>query len=137
MSFILKPGKNSAWLKRELKNLLTSVILHGKIETSSSLAKNNKKSNLTKLLAKFVGLAKKANKEPEKKQCFYRSALRLVKIPKKNNKNKQKEKKILSLSKSFDDLGKKYQNRSGGYSRVIKLGSRNGDNSLRVIFALC
>jgi large subunit ribosomal protein L17 len=63
-------------------------------------------------------------------------ALRYL-VNKKNVEVKQKGKKVKILSKLFNDLGKKYQNRPGGYSRVIKLGSRGGDNSLRVIFALC
>src|SRR3954464_14060193 len=123
MSFILKPGKNSAWRNRELKNLLTAFILHGKIETSLPLARNNKKKNLTKSSAKFVSLAKKANKEPKKKQHFYRLALCLV--------NKTIDKK--GISKVFDNVGKKYCDRPGGFTRVIKLGSRQGDNSPRAI----
>jgi large subunit ribosomal protein L17 len=57
-------------------------------------------------------------------------------VNKKNIEIKQKGKKTKILSKLFDDLGKKYQNRPGGYSRVIKLTSRRSDNSLRVIFSL-
>src|ERR1044071_5406639 len=110
MSFILKPGKNSAWRSRELKNLLTAFILHGKVETSLPLARNNKKTNLTKSSAKFVSLAKKANQEPEKKQHFYRLALCLV--------NKLVDKK--GISKAFDSIGKKYCDRPGGFIRVIK-----------------
>jgi ribosomal protein L17 len=55
MSYILKPGKNSAWRKRVLNNLVADVILYEKIETSLSLAKNKNKNDLTKLLAKLVG----------------------------------------------------------------------------------
>jgi ribosomal protein L17 len=49
MSFILKPGKNSAWRKRVLNNLVADVILHERIETSLPMAKS-----LTKLLAKLI-----------------------------------------------------------------------------------
>ena len=40
------------------------------------------------------------------------------------------------INKLFDDLGKRYQERPGGYSRIIKLSQRQGDNNLRVIFSL-
>jgi large subunit ribosomal protein L17 len=136
MSFILKPGKNSAWRKHVLNNLVADAILHEKIETSLPTAKS-----LTKLLAKLITWAKKAEKEKENKalrQHLYRLALRYL-VNKKRIKAKKKlsKEKIRILNKLFAELGKKYQNRPGGYSRIVKLGSRSGDNSLRVIFALC
>lgn len=138
MSFILKPGKNSAWRKHVLNNLVADAILYEKIETNLSLARSKKKNDLTKLLAKLIGWAKKANQEPEKKQHFYRLALRyLVNKKKVEVKKKPSKEKTKVLNKLFTELGKKYQSRPGGYSRIVKLGSRDGDNGLRVIFALC
>ncbi|RHZ37632.1 50S ribosomal protein L17 [endosymbiont GvMRE of Glomus versiforme] len=134
MSFILKPGKNSAWRKRVANNLVTDVICSKKgIETSLPTAQR-----LTKLLAKLITYAKKAEKEKEKKevrQHFYRLALRYL-VNKKRVEFKQGKTKTRVLSKLFDDLGKKYQSRSGGYSRIVKLGLRRGDNNLRVVFSL-
>ena len=49
----------------------------------------------------------------------------------------ESKEKTKVLNKLFTELGKKYQSRPGGYSRIVKLGSRDGDNGLRVIFALC
>lgn len=135
MSFILKPGKNSAWRRHVLNNLAADAILYEKIETSLPTAKS-----LTKLLAKLITWAKKAEKEKENKeirQHLYRLALRYL-ANKKRIKTKKKFNKITTiLNKLFTELGKKYQDRPGGYSRIVKLNSRNGDNSLRVIFALC
>ena len=42
--------------------------------------------------------------------------------------NRQKE-KVEVLNKLFNELGKRYQDRSGGYSRINKLYHRKGDNS--------
>jgi len=66
---------------------------------------------------------------------LYRLALRYL-VNKKKVEFKQGKKKSKVLNKLFDDLGKRYQERPGGYSRIIKLGQRQGDNNLRVIFSL-
>jgi large subunit ribosomal protein L17 len=34
-----------------------------------------------------------------------------------------------SLKKLFDELGKKYATRNGGYTRALKLGNRRGDDA--------
>jgi len=135
MSFILKPGKNSAWRNHVLNNLVADAILYEKVETSLPMAKS-----LTKLLAKLITWAKKAEKGKENKelrQHFYRLALcYLVNKKKVEVKKKQGKEKTRVLDKLFAELGKKYQDRPGGYSRINKLGSRSGDNNLRVIFSL-
>jgi len=71
------------------------------------------------------------------RQHLYRLALHyLVNKKKVEVKKKQGKEKTRVLDKLFAELGKKYQDRPGGYSRIIKLGTRNGDNNLRVIFSL-
>jgi len=39
-------------------------------------------------------------------------------VSKKNVEFEQKEEKVKVLSKLFENLSKKYQNRSGGYTRI-------------------
>jgi large subunit ribosomal protein L17 len=40
------------------------------------------------------------------------------------------------MNKLFTELKDRYQERKGGYSRIIKLNYRMGDNNLRVVFSL-
>lgn len=124
MSYVNKPGKNSAWRKQQVTNLLADVILYEKIETSLPQARR-----LTKLVAKLVGWAKVNTLHSR------RLALRYL-VSKKNVEMKEGEEKIKALPKLFDQLGKRYQDRPGGYSRITKMKTRRGDNSLRVILSL-
>ncbi|MBQ6324218.1 MAG: 50S ribosomal protein L17 [Bacilli bacterium] len=40
------------------------------------------------------------------------------------------------VDKIFNDLAKRYENRNGGYTQILKLGERRGDNSLMVALRL-
>jgi len=115
MSYINKPGKNSAWRKHVLNNLVVDAIIYEKITTGLPIAKQ-----LTKLLAKLITWAKEDTLHTR------RLALRYL----------VNKKKSQVVDKLFTDLKKRYENRPGGYSRIVKLGLRNGDSSLRVVFAL-
>ena len=126
MSYINKPGKNAAWRSHVLNNLVADVILHEKVETSLSLAKSKRKNDLTKLLAKLVKYAKQDNLHSR------RLALRYL----VNKKNLEDQKGQKLLDKLFSDLKERYKDRAGGYSRIIKLNYRKGDNNQRVVFSL-
>jgi large subunit ribosomal protein L17 len=76
--------------------------------------------SLTKLLAKLVGWAKRGDLHSRRLALKY-----LV------NKKHQGV-----LQKLFTDLGERYKDRKGGYSRIIKNKPRIGDNSIRVVFSL-
>ena len=41
-----------------------------------------------------------------------------------------------TVDKIFNDLAKRYENRNGGYTQILKLGERRGDNSLMVVLRL-
>lgn len=41
-----------------------------------------------------------------------------------------------TVDKVFNDLAKRYANRNGGYTQILKLSERRGDNALTVILRL-
>jgi large subunit ribosomal protein L17 len=115
MSYINKRGKDIAWRKHALNNLVTDALLYGKVETSQSMAKC-----LTRLFAKLVGWAKEDTLHSR------RMALRYL-VNKKH---------LGIVDKLFTEVKDKYKDRKGGYSRITKLNYRMGDNNLRVVFSL-
>ena len=176
-----KLGRTADHRVAMLKNMTTSVILHGQIETTQAKAKEVKslvdsmislaikeKDNF-EMVDKKISRAKvdeKGNKVTEKatskngkefykvvreevtesvkkasvfiKECIKRSRLAARrKIMNSLNKVKDENGKNIDLpAKLFDEIAPKYENRKGGYTRIIKLGQRRGDAAEAVILQL-
>ena len=107
-----KLNKTSEHRKALFKNMLNSLIKYEQIITTLPKAKELKPK-----IDKLITLGKKANLK-EKKDLF----------SKLQNKN--------SVKKIYDILSKRYANRKGGYSRVLKAGFRTGDDSPMAVIEL-
>ena len=95
-------------------------------------------SNLTKDLIKNESIITTETRAKEVRKCFdkmvtygkngslisRRNALAFL-----NNDNE-------AVKKVFDDLAKRYENRNGGYTRILKLTERKGDDALMVVLKL-
>jgi large subunit ribosomal protein L17 len=90
--------------KAFLKGLLTALIAHGKIRTTTARAKTLK-MEADKLVTKA------------KKGTVYGRRLLLRQVG------------VDAATKLFKDIAPKFADRSGGYTRVIKLGRRQSDGS--------
>lgn len=168
-----KLGRTTDQRMAMLKCLTTDLILHGKIETTETRAKEVKaivdsiialaireKDNFEMVDVKVVTakLDAKGNKETEKVTSKNgKEYLRVVKEEKtvsrqkdmpsrlnarkkimtKINKVKDSEGKNVDLpSKLFNELAPKYQERNGGYTRMVKVGPRRGDAAPMAILEL-
>ena len=100
-----KFGRTSAHRKALFRNLVGALIQRERIRTTLAKAKE-----LRGKVEKTITLGKKGTIHAR------RQAFKLA---------PQKE----SISKVFGDLAERYSNRSGGYTRIIKIGPRRGDNA--------
>ena len=88
-----------------LKNLAASVLLYEKVKTTEARAKAVKP-----LVEKLITTAKKGD-------LTARRAL-IASLP-----------QPLAVKKAMEVLGERYKTRAGGYTRIIKLGNRQGDGA--------
>jgi large subunit ribosomal protein L17 len=107
-----KLGRNSAHRRAMLRNLVTSLLEHEQVRTTTARAKEVRRvAEQMITLGKHGGLANR------------REALRTL-------RSKQ------VASKVFGELASRYADRAGGYTRIARLGSRHGDNAEMAVIQL-
>jgi len=98
-------GRNTSHRKAMLRNMVTSLFEHEKISTTDARAKE-----LRPMAEKLITLAKRGDLH----------ARRLVTSVVRDRK---------TVAKLFERIAPRYAERPGGYTRIIKLGHRLGDNA--------
>ncbi|MDD6770019.1 MAG: 50S ribosomal protein L17 [Inconstantimicrobium porci] len=107
-----KLGRPTDQRRAMLRNLTTSLLKHGKIETTVTRAKE------TRCLAeKMITLGKRGDLHARRQALAFVTEEDVVK-------------------ELFDNIAPKYAERNGGYTRMIKMGPRRGDASEMVILEL-
>ncbi len=91
-----------------LSNLAASLIEHGRIQTTLTKAKA-----LRPFIEKVITKAKKAAAKTEKKDAIHLRRLALADVRNED-----------AVTKLFNETYKEFVNRSGGYTRIYKLGAR-------------
>lgn len=108
-----KFGRTADHRKAMLRNMATSVILYGKIETTEAKA-----MDLRSVVDELITLAKRGDLHARRQAAaFVHDGVA----------NKETEQTV--LQKLFNELGPKYADRKGGYTRVVKTGVRRGDSA--------
>ena len=57
-------------------------------------------------------------------------------VPTAQAGKKKNTKEIYLVAKLFDEIAPKYENRNGGYTRIVKIGQRKGDAAMEVLIEL-
>ena len=112
MSGTRKLGRPSDHRMAMLRGMVTYLLENGQIKTTVSRAKE-----VAPMAEKMITLAKKAN------LANYRQALSYLT-------------KEDVAKKLFDEIGPKYADRNGGYTRIYKTGPRRGDAAEMAIIEL-
>ncbi|AGM24806.1 50S ribosomal protein L17 [Spiroplasma syrphidicola EA-1] len=118
MSYQQKRGKNTSWRNGLMRNLATELIIHERLEVTETRAKE-----LRKHVDKLVTLGKRQDLHSRRRAASFL-------------RNIDANEKETALQKLFDGVAKKYKNRNGGYTRILKLDNRKGDNAPMVIIEL-
>ena len=104
-----KLGVTSSHRRALLKNMATSLFLHEKVETTLAKAKE-----LRPFAERIITEAKKGKHYMVRRKIHDKTVYR----------------------KLFEVLAPRYAQRPGGYTRILRLAPRSGDNALRGLVAL-
>lgn len=104
-----KLGVDNKHRRSMLANLTRDVIMNGRVTTTETRAKE-----VRKFVDKMITYGKDGSLVARRKALAFL-----------HNDNEV-------VQKVFNDLAKRYENRAGGYTRIIKLNERRGDDALEV-----
>jgi large subunit ribosomal protein L17 len=117
-----KLGRTSGQRKALRRNLVTELIRHEQIRTTRAKAQAVRGQ-----AEKLITLAKRglaaAEEEPSREVHARRRAAAQLNDPK-------------MVQKLFDEIAPRYMDRPGGYTRMLRLGTRKGDAAELVVLEL-
>ena len=108
-----KLGRTNKHRRSMLANLTRDVIMNERIETTETRAKE-----VRKFVDKMITYGKDGSLVSRRKALAFLH----------NDAD--------TVKKIFDELAPRYENRNGGYTRILKLAERRGDDALMVILEL-
>ncbi|HHB77430.1 MAG TPA: 50S ribosomal protein L17 [Desulfobulbus sp.] len=107
-----KLGRNPSHRKAMLRNIVTSLLEHERIVTTVPKAKEARR-----IAEKMITLGKRGDLHARRQALSYIRTKDIV-------------------AKLFDELSEQYADRQGGYTRIIRTGTRYGDAAPMAILEL-
>lgn len=112
MATLRKLGRRTDHRNAMLRNQVTSLLKHGRVETTVTRAKETQR-----MADKMITLGKKGDLHARRQALAYIYDEDIV-------------------TKLFDEIAPNYSERNGGYTRVLKLGPRQGDGAEMAVLEL-
>lgn len=107
-----KLGRNTGHRRAMLRNLVTSLLEHDRITTTETRAKEVRSA-----AEKMITLGKRGDLNARRQALGYITTEAVV-------------------HRLFTDIAGRYETRAGGYTRMVKLGPRQGDSAPMVVLEL-
>ncbi|MBQ1926153.1 MAG: 50S ribosomal protein L17 [Proteobacteria bacterium] len=111
------------------ENLATQLLDHEAIVTTEPKAKE-----LRSVVDKLITIAKRAKSDDIHARRIVAARLNQRAVDRSDAEDSKNHNSV--LKKLFDDIAKRNANRPGGYTRIVKLGNRHGDNAPMVLIEL-
>ncbi len=108
-----KLGRDNKHRRSMLATMTKQVVMNESITTTDTRAKE-----VRKFVEKMITYGKKGDLVARRKALAFLHNDKAV------------------VDKIFNDLAKRYENRNGGYTQILKLSERRGDDALMVILKL-
>lgn len=125
-------GRNASHRKAMYRNMATSLLEHGRIKTTEAKAKE-----LRKVVERLITLSKRVTPSaiesagsPAEAASLKAQRVHAVRQARQWVKDRE------VLQKLFSDYSERFENRPGGYTRILKIGRRAGDNAPMTIIEL-
>lgn len=126
-----KLGRSSSHRDAMFRNMVTSLFLHGRIKTTDAKARE-----LRRIADRIVTLGKRAPTSALEgltgEELAKAKAQRVHQVRRASLWVKDRA----ALSRVFGEYADRFKERAGGYTRIIKIGIRPGDNADMVIIEL-
>lgn len=114
---IKKLGRPQDQRKAMLRSMVTSLFMHGEIKTTLTRAKV-----LKSYAEKLISFAKRGDLHARRQVA--------------GQIYDQQAGETTVLQKLFSEIGPKYKEINGGYTRIYKIGNRRGDNAEMALIQL-
>ena len=122
------------------KDNFDTVTVDAKVPVKDKYGKRVKEVVDGKKVTKFETVQKTIKKDQPSRLHARRQMLKVLypvtEVPKEQAGKKKNTKEIDLPAKLFDEIAPKYENRQGGYTRMVKIGPRRGDAAMEVILEL-